>query len=63
MSWDYFPELHYEEIYGLYIGPIKTWRERMDKTILGYKEALYIEKIRNEFYIRLDKLLENERER
>ena len=30
-----------------------------DKAILDYKEALYIEKIRNKFFIQLNELLEN----
>jgi len=37
--------------------------KRKDKAILVYKEALYIEKVRNEFFVRLDELLETARER
>ena len=32
--------------------------KRKDRAILDYKEALYIEKIRNEFFVRLDELVE-----
>ena len=34
-----------------------------DTAILDYKEALYIEKVRNEFFIRLYELLEREKKR
>ncbi len=34
-----------------------------DRAILDYKDALHIEKIRNEFFIRLDELLKNIKER
>jgi hypothetical protein len=37
--------------------------KRKDIAILDYKEALHIEKIRNEFFIRLCELLENTKER
>jgi hypothetical protein len=33
-----------------------------DTAILDYKEALHIEKIRNEFFVRLYELLEREKE-
>ena len=35
--------------------------KRNDRAILDYNEALYIEKIRNEFFIQLDELFKNER--
>jgi hypothetical protein len=47
--------------YALQVEPDRF--KRRDKAILDYKEALYIEKVRNEFFVRLDKLLENARER
>jgi len=47
--------------YALQVEPDKF--KRKDKALLDYKEALYIEKVRNEFFVRLDELLENARER
>jgi hypothetical protein len=47
--------------YALQVEPDRF--KRMDKTFLDYKEALQIEKVRNEFFIQLDELLENTKER
>jgi hypothetical protein len=47
--------------YALQVEPDRF--KRMDKTFLDYKEALYIEKVRNDFFIQLDELLENAKER
>ena len=47
--------------YALQVEPDRF--KRKDKAILDYKEAVYIEKVRNEFFIQLDKLLENHGER
>ena len=47
--------------YALQVEPDRF--KRKDRAILDYKEALYIEKIRDEFFIRLDELLKNARER
>lgn len=47
--------------YALQVEPDRF--KYKDKAILDCKEALYIEKIRNEFYIRLDELIKNARER
>jgi hypothetical protein len=44
--------------YALQVEPDRF--KRKDKAILDYKEALYIEKVRNKFFLRLDELLENE---
>ncbi len=41
--------------YALQVEPDKF--KRKDKAMLDYKEALYIEKVRNEFFILLDKFL------
>jgi hypothetical protein len=46
--------------YTLQVEPDRF--KRKDKAILDYREALYIEKVRNEFFVRLDELLENARE-
>ena len=47
--------------YALQVEPDRF--KRKDNAILNYKEALYIENVRNEFFVRLDELLENARER
>ena len=47
--------------YALQVEPDRFKHE--DKAILDYKEALYIEKLRNQFFVQLDKLLENSDER
>jgi hypothetical protein len=43
--------------YALQVEPDRF--KRKDTAIVGFKEALHIEKIRNEFFIRLYELLEN----
>lgn len=43
--------------YALQVEPDRF--KRHDKAILDFKEALHIEKIRNTFFIRLNELLEN----
>ena len=43
--------------YALQVEPDRF--KRNDRAILDYKEALYIEKVRNEFYVRVDQLLKN----
>ena len=43
--------------YALQVEPDRF--KFQDTAIVGYKEALHIEKIRNEFFIRLYELLEN----
>jgi hypothetical protein len=47
--------------YALQVEPDRF--KRKDTAILDYKEALHIEKIRNEFFYRLYELLENTKER
>jgi hypothetical protein len=47
--------------YGLQVEPDRF--KRKDTAVLDYKEALQVEKIRNEFFIRLDELLGNIMER
>ncbi|MBC2710129.1 MAG: hypothetical protein HGJ94_03735 [Desulfosarcina sp.] len=47
--------------YALQVEPDRF--KTKDRTMLDYKEALHIEKIRNEFFVRLDGLLENVRKR
>ena len=47
--------------YALQVEPDRF--KRMDTTSLDYTEALYIEKVRNEFFNQLDELLENAKER
>ena len=44
--------------YALQVEPDRF--KHKDKAIIEYKESLYIEKIRNEFFLRLDELLKNE---
>ena len=44
--------------YALQVEPDRF--KRMDRAMLDYREALYIEKIRNEFFVRLGKLLETQ---
>lgn len=46
--------------YALQVEPDRF--KRKDKAILDYKEALHIEKVRKEFFVRLYELLENEKE-
>jgi hypothetical protein len=46
--------------YALQVEPDRL--KGKDTAILDYKEALHIEKIRNEFFIRLYELLEREKE-
>ena len=43
--------------YALQVEPDRS--KHKDTVILDYKEALHIEKIRNEFFVRLGELLEN----
>jgi len=43
--------------YALQVEPDRF--KHKDKVILDYEEALYIEKVRNEFFVRLDDLLKN----
>ena len=47
--------------YALQVEPDRF--KRKDTAIVDFKEALHIEKIRNEFFIRLYKLLENKKEK
>lgn len=47
--------------YALQVEPDRFKYE--DKSILDYKEALNIEKVRNAFFDQLDKLIENSKER
>lgn len=47
--------------YALQVEPDRF--KRQDKAILNFKEALCIERVRNEFFVRLDELLENARDR
>ena len=47
--------------YALQVEPDRF--KRKDRAVLDYKEALYIEKIRNEFFIRLDELLKKAKKR
>jgi len=47
--------------YALQVEPDRF--KRKDTATIDFKEALHIEKIRNEFFIRLYELLENEKER
>jgi hypothetical protein len=47
--------------YALQVEPDRF--KRKDKAIIDFKEALHIEKIRNEFFIRLYELLENGKEK
>jgi hypothetical protein len=47
--------------YALQVEPDRF--KRKDTATLDYKEALHIEKIRNEFFIRIAELLENAKER
>lgn len=47
--------------YALQVEPDRF--KTKDMVILGYKEALYIEKIRNELFVRIDELLKNGMER
>ena len=47
--------------YALQVEPDRF--KRKDTAIVDFKEALHIEKIRNEFFIRLYELLENASER
>jgi len=44
--------------YALQVEPDRF--KRKDRAILDYKEALYIEKIRNEFFVRLEDLLQKQ---
>ncbi len=46
---------HQVNSYALQVEPERF--KHMDKTILDYREALHIEKVRNEFFIRLERLL------
>ena len=46
---------HQVNSYALQVEPERL--KHMDKTILDYREALHIEKVRNEFFIRLEELL------
>lgn len=46
---------HQVNSYVLQVEPERF--KHMDKTILAYREALHIEKVRNEFFIRLEELL------
>jgi len=46
--------------YALQVEPERF--KRKDKAILDYKEALHIEKIRNEFFVRLKELLKKQGE-
>ncbi len=45
--------------YALQVEPERF--KRQDKAILDYKEALHIEKIRNEFFVRFEELLKKQR--
>ena len=45
--------------YALQVEPDRF--KRKDKAILDYREALHIEKIRNEFFVRLEELLRKQR--
>jgi len=45
--------------YALQVEPDRF--KRKDTAILDYKEALHVEKIRNEFFVRLEELLGNQR--
>jgi hypothetical protein len=47
--------------YALQVEPDRF--KRKDTAILDFKEALHIEKIRNEFFIQLYELLENAKEK
>ena len=47
--------------YAMQVEPDRF--KRKDTAILDLKEALYIEKIRNEFFIRLHELIENAKEK
>jgi hypothetical protein len=47
--------------YALQVEPDRF--KHKDTAIIDFKEALHIEKIRNEFFIRLYELLENAKER
>ncbi len=47
--------------YALQVEPDRF--KRKDKVILDYNEALYIEKVRNEFFVRIDEMLENASEK
>jgi len=47
--------------YALQVEPERF--KRKDKAILDYKEALHVEKIRNEFFVRLEELLKKARKR
>lgn len=44
--------------YALQVEPDRF--KRKDRAILDYKEALYIEKVRNEFFVRLKNLLQKQ---
>lgn len=44
--------------YALQVEPNRF--KHKDKAIIGYKESLQIERIRNEFFVRIDELLINE---
>jgi hypothetical protein len=46
---------HQVNSYALQVEPERF--KHMDKTILDYREALHIEKVRNEFFVRLGALL------
>ncbi len=46
--------------YALQVEPDRF--KHKDKAILDYKEALYIEKIRNEFFVQLKELLKNQQD-
>lgn len=46
---------HQVNSYALQVEPERY--KHMDKAILDYREALHIEKVRNAFFIRLEKLL------
>ena len=47
--------------YALQVEPDRF--KTKDRALVDYKEALYIEKIRNEFFVRLGELLRNGMER
>ena len=51
---DWFWE-HRVNSYALQVEPERF--KHMDKTVLDYREALHIEKVRNGFFIRLEELL------
>jgi hypothetical protein len=45
--------------YALQVEPDRF--KHQDKAVLDYKEALYIENLRNEFFLKLERLLQDQR--